>query len=169
MKFKIGDKAVYPSHGLGIIKSIETKEVFGVTQSFYVFEVISSGVTFMIPTTAPERSGIRELISNKDIKNVYSILTSPCVPYKTSWNKKFKFLNDKLRTGSIEEIAEVIRDLNPRSTSKKDLSFGEKKMFDKAKSLLISEISAVSSKKACDIEQDLQEMLIRSAANTQQL
>lgn len=162
MKFKIGDKAVYPAHGLGVIKSIESKEIFGVRQNFYVFEVIASGATFMIPTNAPEKSGIRAPISSKDINNVYSILKSPCVPYKTSWNKKFKFLNDKLRTGSIKEIAEVIRDLNPSSSMKKDLSFGEKKMFDKAKSLLISEISAVSSKKACDIEEDLKNILINA-------
>ena len=162
MKFKIGDKAVYPSHGLGVIRAIESKEIFGVVQNFYVFEIITSGATFMIPTDAPEKSGIRKLISHQDINNVYSILRSPSIPYKSSWNKKFKFLTEKLKSGSLKEAAEVLRDLNPVHSSKKDLSFGEKKIFDKAKSLIVTEICEVSSKRSELVEKEVQDMLIQA-------
>lgn len=156
--FKVGDKAVYPAHGVGVIKRIETREIGGAKLDFYVIQILSSGATLMVPTTA-SGAGMRRLITPKEIKSVFSILKSPGKVSKTTWNRRFREFNEKLRTGSVADIAEVLRDLNTLRTDK-DLSFGEKKMMDKAKEMIVSEISAASSKDENAVEKELDKILI---------
>lgn len=159
MQFKVGDKAVYPAHGVGVIKRIESRKIGGTNQDFYVLQILSSGATLMVPTNSCERAGMRGLISDTEIKNVYKILKSPGKVSHTTWNRRFREFNDKLRTGSVADIAEVLRDLCSLRGDK-DLSYGEKKMMDKALSMLVSEISAANSREAVDVEQELNKMLL---------
>lgn len=158
IQFKVGDKAVYPSHGVGVIKNIESRTIGGTDQSFYVIQIISSGATLMVPTNACERAGMRSLITSKQIHEVYNILESDGRVAQTTWNRRFREFSEKLRTGSVTDVAEVLRDLNTLSATK-DLSFGEKKMMDKARELIISEISAACSKSETDVESELNKFL----------
>ena len=159
MQFKVGDKAVYPAHGVGVIKRIESRSVGGTSQDFYVIQILSSGATLMVPTSSCERAGMRSLISDDEINNVYKILRSKGKVSHTTWNRRFREFNDKLRTGSVGDIAEVLRDLCSLRGDK-DLSYGEKKMMDKALAMLVSEISAAASRKENDVEQELHQMLL---------
>ncbi len=158
IQFKVGDKAVYPSHGVGVIKNIELRNIGGTDQSFYVIQIISSGATLMVPTNACERAGMRSLISRKQISEIYDILGSSGRVAQTTWNRRFREFSEKLRTGSVRDVAEVLRDLNSLRATK-DLSFGEKKMMDKARELIVSEISAASAKSESDIECELEKFL----------
>lgn len=159
MQFKVGDKAVYPAHGVGVIKRIESRSVGGTSQDFYVIQILSSGATLMVPTNSCERAGMRSLISDDEISNVYKILRSKGRVSHTTWNRRFREFNDKLRTGSVGDIAEVLRDLCSLRGDK-DLSYGEKKMMDKALAMLVSEISAAGSRKETEVEQELHQMLL---------
>ena len=111
MRFKVGDKAVYPAHGVAEIKAIETKEVSGTRMDFYVLEIVSSGARLMVPTLASERAGMRNLINDEQITNVYSILKGPGHVSQRAWNRRFREFSEKLRASSINEVAEVLRDL----------------------------------------------------------
>jgi CarD family transcriptional regulator len=159
MQFKVGDKAVYPAHGVGVIKRIESRSVGGTNQDFYVLQILSSGATLMVPTSGCERAGMRVLISELEVKNVYKILRSPGKVSHTTWNRRFREFNDKLRTGSVSDIAEVLRDLCSLRGDK-DLSYGEKKMMDKALNMLATEIAAAASRESTDVETELSQMLM---------
>ena len=158
MQFKIGDKAVYPAHGVGVIKGIESRDIGGAKQDFYVLQIIASGATLMVPTTASQRAGMRQLISRQEIDEVYTVLRSPGRVTKTTWNRRFREFNDKLSTGSVRDIAEVLRDLCSLRGDK-DLSFGEKKMLDRARAMIVSEISAACAREEIDVEKELNTML----------
>ena len=112
----------------------------------------------MVPTSGSDRAGMRNLISEVDIKNVFKILKTPGKVSRTTWNRRFREFNDKLRTGSISDIAEVLRDLCCLRGDK-DLSYGEKKMLDKSLSMLIAEISAASGKEESEILADINKVL----------
>jgi CarD family transcriptional regulator len=158
MVFKVGDKAVYPAHGVGVVKKIETREIGGQKQNFYVLQIISSGATLMVPCDASSRVGMRSLISDKEIEQVYGILKGLGKISTTTWNRRFREFNEKLRTGSVSDVAEVLRDLNCLKSTK-DLSFGEKKMMDRAKTMIIAELSAASRKAEEEIEKELSVIL----------
>lgn len=159
-EFKVGDKAVYPAHGVGVIKKIETKDICGSSVDFYVIKILSSGATVMVPTKQVGK-GIRALISTREVKGVYSILKSEGIVTKTTWNRRFREFSEKLRTGSVVDIAEVLRDLNTLQVDK-ELSFGEKKMMDKAREMIVTEISAASLKPEEVIGTELDKMLLPS-------
>ncbi|MFO7605481.1 MAG: CarD family transcriptional regulator [Desulfurivibrionaceae bacterium] len=151
--FKCGDMAVYPAHGVGKIESIEKKEIGGTNQSFYVMKIIESGMVVMIPTTAKE-TGLRNIIPPKDVKKVYAILKEKNVEISPQpWNQRYRDYMQKIKTGSVYEIASVLRDLNVLS-SDKSLSFGEKKMMDTAKSLLVKEIALANKIQEKNVEDD---------------
>ena len=162
--FKVGDKAVYPAHGVGVIQKIESKDICGAMHKFYVLQILSSGATLMVPINATDRAGMRGLISKKEISGVFTILKSPGKISKTTWNRRFREFSEKLRTGSVADIAEVLRDLNSLQNDK-DLSFGEKKMMDKAREMIVSEISAASAKREDLVEKELNAILVPSLAN----
>ncbi len=158
IQFKVGDKAVYPAHGVGGIKRIESRKIGDTDLDFYVLQILSSGATLMVPTAGSERAGMRTLISDADIKSVYKILKAPGKVSRTTWNRRFREFNDKLRTGSVADIAEVLRDLCSLRGDK-DLSYGEKKMMDKAQAMLVAEIRASAGKSESDVEKDLCKIL----------
>ena len=157
--FKVGDLAVYPAQGVGVIEAIEKKEYMGSKQTFYIMKIMSNGMKIMIPTNSAESVGLREIIAEKEISKVYDILRNKDVTIdKQTWNKRYKEYLDKIKTGSVFEVARVLRDLFILK-SDKNLSFGERKMMDTAKSLLVKEISVASNLEETKVEQDLRLIL----------
>jgi CarD family transcriptional regulator len=153
--FKVGDLAVYPAQGVGVIEAIENREVLGNRQLFYIMKIMGNGMKIMIPTDSAESVGLRELISEKEIPKIYEILKNKNVTIdKQTWNKRYREYLEKIKTGSVFEIARVLRDLFILK-SDKNLSFGERKMMDTAKNLLIKEISIASHSEETKVEQDL--------------
>lgn len=153
--FKVGDLAVYPAQGVGIIEAIENREIMGKKQPFYIMKIMGNGVKIMIPTSGAEYVGLREVITEDEIPKVYEILRNKDITIdKQTWNKRYREYLDKIKTGSVYEIARVLRDLFILK-SDKNLSFGERKMMDTAKNLLIKEISIASNSEEAKIEQDL--------------
>ena len=156
--FKVGDKAVYPAHGVGVIERIEKKQISGALMSFYILRILDSDMTIMIPTNNIENAGLREIISSDKVKKVYSILKKRDNPIDTqTWNRRYREYMEKIRTGSVFEIAEVLRDLNLLK-SDKVLSFGERKMLDTAKILLIKELALAKDVSEKQIEEDLKKL-----------
>jgi len=154
--FKVGDNAIYPAHGVAVIKKIEEKKVGGKKKSFYVLQVVDNQMTIMVPTDNAESVGLRAIISDKDVKKVYKILKARDVKIdNTTWNRRYREYMEKIKTGSSYEIAEVLRNLFLLRHSK-DLSFGERKMLDQAKHLLVQEISLARNAKEDEIEQEIQ-------------
>ena len=151
-------KAVYPSHGVGIIQAIESLDIGGRRQDFYVLQILASGATLRVPTVS-EKTGMRGVISDREIENVYTILRSPGKISQTTWNRRFREFNDKLRTGFLADVAEVLRDLNSLKTGK-DLSYGEKRMMDKARSMIVAEISVARSQAEHLVESELNTILL---------
>jgi CarD family transcriptional regulator len=156
MMFKVGDCAVYPSHGVAMVKRIDERQVGGQTKHFYVLQVVESQMTIMVPVDNADSVGLREIISDKEVLNVYKILKKRDVKIdQTTWNRRFREYSEKIKTGSVYEIAEVLRNLFLLRSSK-DLSFGERKMLDQAKALLVKEISLARQAKEDAIEQEIQ-------------
>lgn len=155
LPFKVGDMAVYPAHGVGEVKGIESREILGSKQLFYVLEILDSGMKIMVPTGNVNAVGLREIISEDEVKAVYDILKERDVVIDNqTWNRRYREYMDKIKTGSIYEIAEVYRDLS-LLRSDKELSFGERKMLDTAKNLLIKELAFAGD---CDEEEIAEEL-----------
>ncbi len=157
--FKPGDKAVYPGHGVGEVVGIEHTEVAGQRQSFYVLKMLEkNGGRFLIPINKIGQVGLREIISEDDVKQVYAILKEKDISVdSTTWNRRYREYMEKIKTGSVFEIAEVLRDLYLLKGDK-DLSFGERKMLDTARSLLIKELAFARGCTEQDIENDLKKI-----------
>jgi len=140
-RFSVGDKAVYPVHGVAEVVALEQRDLGGSTTSVYILKVIDTGLKIMVPTVNAGSVGLRDLITSKQVKEVYSILESRDVPRDTqSWNRRYREYMEKIKTGSVFEIAEVLRDLCVLRTTKV-LSFGERKMLDTTRGLLIKELA----------------------------
>ena len=126
--FKVGDKAVYPPHGVGVIKSIEDREIGGASQSFYILQILENEMTVMIPTNNIKAVGMRNLISRKLIPDVYKILKERNIKIDNQpWNRRYREYMEKINTGDLFEIAGVLRDLYLLKNSK-ELSFGERNL-----------------------------------------
>lgn len=140
-QFKVGDHAVYPGHGVGKISSIEYKEILGTKHEFYSVLIIETGMKIMIPAANIKSVGLRPLISHEEAMKVVTILKDKNVKIDTqTWNRRYRDYMEKIKTGSVFEIAEVLRDLYVLKVDK-ELSFGEKKMLDTAKNLLLKELN----------------------------
>lgn len=154
--FKVGDSAIYPAHGITVIKRIEEREVGGQKKSFYVLQVLENQMTIMVPTEKANDVGLRQIIPENEVSKVYDILQDRDVKIdQTTWNRRYREYMDKIKTGSVFEIAEVLRNLFLLRHSK-DLSFGERKMLDHAKALLVKEISLARKTNEIVIEQEIQ-------------
>jgi len=145
-KFRAGDLAVYPAHGVGRIVSIESREINGEKHDFYIMNVLENNMVIMIPTWNVSSVGLRNLINEKDIPKVYEIMKQKheiCMDNQT-WNRRYREYMEKIKTGSLFDVAEVFRDLYLLK-SNKDLSFGERKLYDTAHSLLVKELSTAKN------------------------
>ena len=153
--FKVGDLAVYPAHGVGVIEKIESQEISDLRQDFYVMRILENNMLILIPIHNVANVGLRKIIGQAEVIELFSILEKTDVPVdKQTWNRRYKDYMDKIKTGSAFEVAEVYRDLL-RLKLEKNLSFGERKMLDTAKTLLVTEISLAKKIGEDQVEKDL--------------
>ncbi len=147
--FAKGDMAVYPAHGVGVIKSIESQKVAGINQTFYILEILGTSMRIMIPTASSKNVGLRSIVNKQEALEVLDILRDRAIEIDSqTWNRRYREYMEKIKTGSIFEVAAVLRDLFLLSADK-DLSYGERKMLDTAKNLLVKELSI-----AQEVEED---------------
>ncbi|NWF93084.1 MAG: CarD family transcriptional regulator [Syntrophaceae bacterium] len=153
--FEIGDKAVYPGHGVGVIEAIETKQILGKRQAFYILRILDNGMTIMIPRDNVEAARLRGIIQKFEIPKVINILKDRDVTIDNqTWNRRYREYMEKINTGSIYEIAEVLRDLHLLK-AEKELSFGEKKIMDMAKNLLVKELAVARDVKESEVLREI--------------
>jgi len=136
--FNVGDKIVYPMHGAGTIDSIEEKDILGEKQSYYILRM-PGGVKVMVPTAKAEEVGVRSIIDKSSADKVISVLEQNETDMDKNWNKRYRDNMDKMKSGDIYEIADVVRNLSFKQ-KEKGLSTGEKKMLNNAKQILVSEL-----------------------------
>jgi CarD family transcriptional regulator len=154
--FDVGDLAVYPAHGVGVIEKIESQEISGCRQDFYVMRILDNDMIIMIPKNNVNNVGLREIIDEGEVRKLYTILKKKDVVIDNqTWNRRYREYMDKIKTGSVFEVAEVYRDLLMLKVEK-DLSFGERKMLDTARTLLVKEISIAKNIKEEQVEKDLE-------------
>ncbi len=158
--FEIGQLAVYPAHGVGVIESIQERADSGAQEKFYVMRLLDNDMIIMIPTNNARNIGLRDVIDLPAVSEVYQILRHrPMRLSNQTWNRRYRDYMDKIKTGSPFRVAEVLRDLTLLKTEK-DLSFGERKMLDTAKHLLVKELSLANNIEEDEIEAQLQELLV---------
>ena len=139
--FKIGDRAVYPAHGVGVIEDIKCRVISGTKRTFYVLRIVDKEMTIMIPTDNAQMVGLRGIIDKKEVPKVFRILAEKNVGVDCqTWNRRYREYMEKIKSGSVFEVAEVLRDLVLLKCDK-DLSFGERQMLDLAQNLLVKELS----------------------------
>lgn len=143
--FKVGEKVVYPAHGVGVIQSVQTRTISGSEKTFYMLKILENDMTIMIPTDNVAAVGLRRVIGKDMVNKVYKILRERKVQIdQQTWNRRYREYTEKIKTGSVLEIATVLRDLCVLK-SDKELSFGERKMLDTARNLLVKELSIACS------------------------
>lgn len=141
MSFEIGQMAVYPAHGVVEVIGIDTKEIAGQPFVFYVMKALESGVQIMVPRDKADQLGLRAVSTAKDVDEVFAVLRAPEVNVdKQTWNRRYRGFMEKIRTGSLFDVAEVFRDLM-RLRASKNLSFGERRMLETAKTLMVKEVA----------------------------
>jgi CarD family transcriptional regulator len=156
--FKVGDNAVYPGHGVGRVTAIETKEILGKQHTFYTIEILDSGMKILVPRDNVKSVGLRPIISKQEANEVLNILRVKNVKIDNqTWNRRYREYMEKIKTGSVFEIAEVLRDLFLLKVDK-ELSFGERKMLDTARNLLIKELTLATSAEELAGEKEVKEI-----------
>jgi CarD family transcriptional regulator len=153
--FKQGDLVVYPAHGVGMIDAIEEKKISGTERTFYILRILDSNTTIMIPVANINSVGLREIISDWEIEKVYEIINDKEVKIAPQpWNQRYREYMDKIKTGEVEELAKVLRNLSVLQ-NEKGLSFGERKIMETAQNLLVQEISIATKEKAKTVRERL--------------
>ena len=151
MTFQVGDKVIYPNHGLGIVERIEEKTILGTTCGFFHLRIVSNDTTVLVPVANVDNVGLRKAITDEEVERLFGLLGDGKIDNHQNWKGRFKDNSDKMRTGSIYDMADVLKSLTFLSKSK-SLSFREKRMLDRAKALIISEVSEVMREKAPEVE-----------------
>ena len=164
--FNIGDKVVYPMHGAGIVESIEQNEMFGESENYYIIKMPLDGVKVMVPTNKAENLGVREIACKEVSDKVYTILQGPMeeLSMDSNWNKRYNANVGKIKSGTIEEVTEVYKELSHRHMVK-GLSLGEKKMLTTSKNILLSEL-VLSQNETHEILDSKIEELVKGSFNT---
>jgi CarD family transcriptional regulator len=158
--FQVGDKVVYPHHGAAIIKGLEEKEVYGQKKQYFVLRLSYGDLTLMVPADNTEEVGIRDVIARDELDKVFKVLRSKECRMPTNWSRRFKTHVEKLRSGDIYQVAEVVRNL-ARREKEKGLSAGEKRMLSKARQILVSELTFAADVEESEAEQMLDQVLGR--------
>ncbi len=168
MTFKVGDKVIYPNHGLGIVERVEEKAILGTTCAFFHLRIVANETVVLVPVANVDGVGLRRAITDEEVEQLFTLLGDGKIDNHQNWKGRFKDNSDKMRTGSIYDMADVLKSLTFLSKSK-SLSFREKRMLDRAKALIISEISEVMRQKAHDVEarvdQSLEKCFVTKARN----
>lgn len=161
-EFKVGEKVVYPAHGVGIIESLQIRNVSGTQKKFYMLRIVDSEMTIMIPTENVQTVGLRRIIGRDMVSKVYKILRDKKVEVdQQTWNRRYREYTEKIKTGSVLEIAKVLRDLFVLKADK-ELSFGERKMLDTARNLLVKELAIARSFPEEKIMEELKTIFARN-------
>ncbi|MBZ0115413.1 MAG: CarD family transcriptional regulator [Sandaracinaceae bacterium] len=159
MDFKVGDKSVHPHHGVGEVTAIESKEIAGQRKTFYILKIVDSGMKVMVATDAAERLGLRKVMSRKDAQKVLDVLKEKKIAVTSQpWNRRYREYTEMLNSGSPVEVAKVLRDLTLLKTDK-ELSFGERGLLDKARSLLVTELAVAKRCKEAKVESEIEQIL----------
>src|SRR5215470_8816247 len=161
--YKVGDKVVYPHHGAGTIVKRESREVLGETREYLTIKILHNDMTVNVPADNAERVGLRKVIDEEAVKKVVKYLTSGGTEMPKNWNRRFKHNRDKMKTGDIFELAEVVRNLSLRD-GEKGLSTGEKQMYVKAKKILASELRFAKNLSEDDAVSLLESVLTESTS-----
>lgn len=164
IEFEIGDNVVYPHHGAGQVLKKEDKEILGETREYLTIKILHNDMTVMVPTENAAVAGLRRVIDEETVKRVLAVLADECSEMPKNWNRRFKHNRDKIKTGDIYELAEVVRNLAIRE-AEKGLSTGEKQMFTRAKKILASELMYALEMEEAQAEEHLDELLASSAAS----
>jgi len=151
LEFKIGDKVVYPNHGLGVIEQIEKRASGDREEEFLRLRIVANDSTVMVPRSNTTNVGLRRIVTRKEIDQVYDVLKDSAVQVFEDWKGRFQENSDKMRTGSITEVALVFKSLSQLALQK-NLSYRERRMLDKAKYLIISELAEVERLPADQVE-----------------
>jgi len=154
--FRVGDKAVYPAQGVAEVLGIESREVSGNQQTFYMLRLIDSDDRIMIPLSKAISVGLRQVISADDVPQVMGLLKSrPARASRQNWNRRYRGYLEKLKTGSVFDVAEVLRDLY-LLRNEKPLSFGEKRLLDQARELLVRELTVATDGSLSEVQGELE-------------
>lgn len=161
IEFAIGDNVVYPHHGAGKVIRKEIKEILGDRREYLTIKILHNDMTVMVPTENAALAGLRRVIDEDTVKKVLAVLQDECSEMPKNWNRRFKHNRDKIKTGDIYELAEVVRNLALRE-AEKGLSTGEKQMFTRAKKILASELMYALEMEEDEVEEHLHGLLLDS-------
>ena len=164
LEFEVGDKVIYPNHGVGTVTRIETKTILGTTCGFYSLRMTASDTTVLVPIDNVEGVGLRGAIASSEVKKLFILLGNGEIDNHQNWKGRFKDNSDKMRTGSIYDVIDVLKNLNFLSQTK-NLSFREKRMLDRARFLVVSEVAEVTSEASEEVEEKVNKALERCLAN----
>jgi CarD family transcriptional regulator len=162
IEFEIGDNVVYPHHGAGKVLRKEVKDILGDKREYLTIKILHNDMTVMVPTENAALAGLRRVIDEETVKKVLAVLQDECSEMPKNWNRRFKHNRDKIKTGDIYELAEVVRNLAIRE-AEKGLSTGEKQMFTRAKKILASELMYALEMDEDEVEAHLYELLVESS------
>ncbi|MDA8442246.1 MAG: CarD family transcriptional regulator [Peptococcaceae bacterium] len=157
--FKVGDKVVYPMHGAGVIEAIEEKEVLGQNRKYYVLRLPLGDMKIMVPIASVHEIGLRQVIDGCSVERVLSILGDRSNTMTASWNRRYRANLEKMRSGNIFEVAEVVKNLVLREREK-GLSTGERKMLESARQILVSELVLAGNRLEEDVVNLIQGILV---------
>jgi CarD family transcriptional regulator len=156
--FKVGDKAVHPSHGVGEVTAIEEREIGGSRSKFYILRILDNGMKVMVATSAATQVGLRSIMSDKEANNILSTMRAREVAVDVQpWSRRFRVYTEMIKSGSPVEIAKVLRDMN-RLKFDKDLSFGERRLLDQARSLLLKELAFAKKKTEVEMADEIKKI-----------
>ncbi|MDQ5874701.1 MAG: CarD family transcriptional regulator [Actinomycetota bacterium] len=159
MRFDVGDKVVYPHHGAAVVEKVEQRELLGEEREYYILKLAYGELTLMVPTDSTEEVGIREITPAREMPKVFKVLKkNEPTTNTTNWSRRFKANVEKLRSGDIYQVADVVRSLHRRDREK-GLSAGEKRMLTKARQILVSELTFAQGCDEDEAEQLLDEVL----------
>jgi CarD family transcriptional regulator len=164
LEFKVGDKVVYPNHGVGVIEQVARRSIGDVESKFYCLRIISTDSTVMVPVDNTSTVGLRKVLSRRQMTNVMKILKNQDVTTYDDWKGRFQANSEKMRSGDIKAVAEVLKSLTVLNEVK-PLSYRERRMLDRARFLLISELAEAAGKEAEEIETKIDGALAESMAD----
>jgi CarD family transcriptional regulator len=156
--FKVGDKAVHPSHGVGEVTAIDEREIAGTRATFYILRILDNSMKVMVPKTAASQVGLRAIMSDSEANEILSTMRAREVAVDVQpWSRRFRVYTEMIKSGSAVEIAKVLRDMN-RLKFDKELSFGERRLLDQARSLLLKELAFAKRKTEAEMAEELRKI-----------
>jgi CarD family transcriptional regulator len=158
--FEVGDKVIYPNHGLGVVQRIETKTILGTTCGFYQLRMVANDTTVLVPVENADNVGLRKAVGDEEVDRLFNLLADGKIDTHQNWKGRFKDNSDRMRTGSIFDVVEVLKSLTYLARQK-NLSFREKRMLDRAKFLVVSEIAEVTHDESPNVEEKVERALDR--------